>query len=101
MTTTRGLVLTLACLIGLPFTASAEELPPFQKMPITLSAAKTLPEDLQKGPNFQVDDAIINDGLINTYYLQTDYGKLKIVSDALYLERINELRAGPKNLNRL
>jgi len=93
MTTTRGLVLTLACLIGLPFTAPAEEFPPFQKMPITLSAAKTLPEDLQKGPNFQVDDAIINDGLINTYYLQTDYGKLKIVSDALYLERINELRA--------
>ena len=93
MTTARGLVLTLACLIGLPLTALSEEFSPFQEMPITLSAAQTLPEGLQKGPNFQVEDAIINDGLINTYYLQTDYGKLKIVSNALYLERINELRA--------
>ena len=73
--------------------AYALEEAPFQKVPITLSATKTMPVDLQKGSNFQVDDAIINDGLINTYCLQTDYGKLKIVSDDLYLERINELRA--------
>jgi hypothetical protein len=89
----RSLAMPLALLIVLTFNASAEETPPFQQLPITLSAAKTLPEDLQKGTNFQVDDAIINDGLINTYYLQTDYGKLKIVSDDLYLERISELRA--------
>jgi hypothetical protein len=89
----RSLAIPLALLIGLTFNVSAEETPPFQQLPITLSAAKTLSEDLQKGSNYQVDDAIINDGLINTYYLQTDYGKLKIVSDGLYLERINELRA--------
>jgi hypothetical protein len=85
--------MSVAFLIVLSFSASALEVTPFQKLPITLSAAKTLSEDLQKGSNYQVDDAIINDGLINTYYLQTDYGKLKIVSDGLYLERINELRA--------
>ncbi len=93
MTFARCLVLSFTCLTGLTFMASAEEFPPFQKLPITLSAAKTLPVDLQKGANFQVDDAVINDGLMNTYYLQTDYGKLKIVSDDLYFERINELRA--------
>ncbi len=93
MTVTRCSVMSVAFLIVLSFSASALEVPPFQKLPITLSATKTLPEDLQKGSNYQVDDAIINDGLINTYYLQTDYGKLKIVSDGLYLERINELRA--------
>jgi hypothetical protein len=93
MNVARYFLMFFAVLLGLTFSVSAEEAPPFQKMPITLSAAKTLPEDLQKGPNFQVDDAIINDGFINTYYLQTDYGKLKIVSDDLYLERINELRA--------
>ncbi len=93
MTVTRCSVMSVAFLIVLSFSASALEVPSFQKLPITLSATKTLPEDLQKGSNYQVDDAIINDGLINTYYLQTDYGKLKIVSDALYIERINELRA--------
>jgi hypothetical protein len=31
---------------------------------LTLSATKPLPVDLRKGPNSQVDDAIINDGLI-------------------------------------
>ncbi len=93
MSVTRCLVMFLAITIGATISLSAEEIPPFQKLPITLSAAKTLPADLQKGANFQVDDGITNDGLINTYYLQTDYGKLKIVSDGLYLERINELRA--------
>lgn len=76
MTITRSLVLTLACLIGFPFTVPAEELPPFQKLPITLSAAKTLPEDSQKGSNFQVYGIIVDNGLINTHYLETDYGKL-------------------------
>ncbi len=92
MAITRCLAIALA-LSWLAFSAVAEEPPSFQQLPITLSAVKTLPEDLLKGINFQVDDGIINDGLINTYYLQTDYGKLKIVSDELYLERINELRA--------
>jgi hypothetical protein len=32
MTITRGLVLTLACLIGLPFTAPAEEFPPLSRL---------------------------------------------------------------------
>jgi hypothetical protein len=84
MSATRCLVLFLGFSIGAAISSPAEGLPPFQKLPITLSAAKTLPEDLQKGDNFQVDDGIINDGLINTYYLQTDYGKLKILSDNLY-----------------
>jgi hypothetical protein len=93
MYSVRCLIILLVLSVGLDFAASAEGIPPFQNLPVTLSAAKTLPEDLRAGSNFQVDDTIINDGLINTYYLQTNYGKLKIVSDDLYLERINELRA--------
>lgn len=93
MSLIRCLVMLMMVSIGVNFSLFAEEITPFQKLPITLSAGKTLPEDLQKGPNFQVDDAIVNDGLINSYYLQTDYGTLKIVSDTLYLERIAELRA--------
>jgi len=93
MSLSRCLISFLVLSLGINCTASAEEMSSFQKLPVTLSATKTLPDDLQKGSNYKIDDAIINDGLINTYYLQTDYGKLKIVSDELYLERINELRA--------
>ena len=84
MTVARCSVMSVAFLVVLSFSASALEVPPFQKLPITLSATKTLPEDLQKGSNYQVDDAIINDGLINTYYLKGE-GTIDKVTIGLYL----------------
>lgn len=65
----------------------------FQKTPVTLRASEILPKNLLSGPNFKVKEAVKNDGLVNTYELETNYGPLRVESTALLLIRINELKA--------
>ena len=67
--------------------------PDLQTPPIALKASDELSNDLISGPNYKVELSIINDGLINTYRLSTDYGPLQVESTALLKERINELLA--------
>ena len=64
-----------------------------QKLPIMLKANEVLPQNLLTGTNYKVADAVINDGLINTYKIETKYGPLTVESTGLLLMRINELRA--------
>jgi len=61
--------------------------------PIFLNAAEVLPGDLLRGSNYTVEQKIINDGLINTYTLTTDYGPVTVESTGRLLMRINELKA--------
>lgn len=61
--------------------------------PITLSAASILPAELLKGKNYTIEDAVYNDGLINTYTLSTSYGPTTVESTGQLLMRIDELRA--------
>ena len=72
--------------------AYAEE-PAFQKTPIILSAAKVLPAGMLTGTNYKIRDAVVNDGLINMYDLDTKYGALKVESTCLLRKRVNELTA--------
>jgi hypothetical protein len=65
----------------------------FQKTPITLKASDVLPSNLLTGPNYKVKDIVRNDGLINIYELETNYGPLVMESTSLLLIRINELVA--------
>jgi len=64
-----------------------------QRTPIVLLASEVLPKSLLTGPNYRIKDMVINDGMINTYELDTNYGPLKVESTALLLKRINEIRA--------
>ena len=64
----------------------------FQSTPILLRASAVLPKDLLSGPNYRIKEAVINDGLINIYDLDTHYGLLKVESTPLLLKRINELK---------
>ena len=73
--------------------ADAQDLPEFQKVPITLKASEQVPKDVLTGPNYQIDANVINDGFINIYQLTTDYGPLKVESTSLLIERTNELKA--------
>jgi len=73
--------------------AQAADAMSFSKPPITLSAARILPENLLEGENFKVEDRVLSDGLINTYKLNTDYGPLRVESTAELLTRISELNA--------
>lgn len=65
----------------------------FQKVPVILRAAEVLPKDLLSGPNYTVRETVRNDGFVNIYELDTQYGPLKVESTVLLLKRINELRA--------
>jgi len=61
--------------------------------PVLLEATDELSAELRKGENFSVDAKIRNDGLINFYMLDTDYGRLSVEGTAELKERGSELNA--------
>lgn len=65
----------------------------FEKVPIMLRASEVVPKEFLSGPNFTVKENIRNDGFVNIYELNTQYGPLKVESTALLLKRVAELRA--------
>ncbi len=66
---------------------------PFQQTPIMLKTADLLPASLIKGDNYRIAETVQNDGVINTYQLDTDDGFIFVESTAELLVRINELKA--------
>lgn len=84
---------TLAFIICAILPAEAQDLPEFQKLPITLKASEQVPKNVLTGPNYQIEANVKNDGFINTYRLTTDYGPLKVEGTSLLMERTNELKA--------
>ncbi len=74
-------------------TAPAAELPPLQKLPLILPADQVLRQELLEGPNYRIEPEVKNDGFINVYRLQTDYGPFDVESTALLMERLQELAA--------
>jgi hypothetical protein len=59
----------------------------------SLQAEKILPAGQLEGPNYRIDPQVLNDGLVNTYRLETKYGILTVEGTPLLLERLGELRA--------
>jgi hypothetical protein len=60
---------------------------------ITLSASDLLPKELLSGANYKVQNAVINDGFMNIYTIDSKYGPLTAVSTATVYKRINEFNA--------
>ena len=65
----------------------------FQETPVILDAAELLPGDLLKGPDFQVDRRVENDGYVNVYTVTSKNGSMTVEGTAALRERINELNA--------
>ena len=65
----------------------------FQSVPIFLKASDVLPREILSGPNYVVRETVRNDGLVNTYDIETQYGLLTVESTDLLLKRIGELNA--------
>jgi len=59
--------------------------------PTMLKASELLPADLRKGNTYEVDEAVRNDGLINTYTLNSPYGRYEVKGDDQLRYRENEL----------
>ena len=83
--------LVFMCCAILP--VGAQDLPEVQKVPIVLKAVEVVPQNVMKGPNYQIEQKVINDGFVNTYRLTTDHGPLKVEGTSLLMERTNELKA--------
>lgn len=86
------IITIIIALFGL-LPADAKELPQFQKPPFILKASKMLPKDLLVGSNYRIRETVKNDGFVNTYNLDTDYGPLTVESTSLLMERVAELKA--------
>ncbi|MDR3556154.1 MAG: hypothetical protein P4L55_15480, partial [Syntrophobacteraceae bacterium] len=63
----------------------------FERAPAVLQTSDVLHGTLIHSPNYTVRPTVVNDGFINTYYLDTNYGALRVESTALLLKRIGEL----------
>jgi hypothetical protein len=86
-----GVLATLILLGSLIASPAASQ--PFEKTPIILLASEVLPKQMLIGPNYRIKDAVINDGIINSYELDTLYGPVRVESTALLIKRIQELNA--------
>ena len=75
---------------GLVSPSRAQE---FQNVPILLRVSDVLPREILSGPNYVVRETVRNDGLVNTYDIETQYGLLTVESTELLLKRIAELNA--------
>jgi hypothetical protein len=75
---------------GLVSPSRAQE---FQNVPIFLRASDVLPREILSGPNYVVRETVRNDGLVNTYDIETQGGLLTVESTDLLLKRIAELNA--------
>jgi hypothetical protein len=85
-----NMFLTGMMMVGETLAADAKE---FIQAPISLKAEDVLPANLLKGKNYFVEESVQNDGLINTYLLNTLYGPLKVESTTELVIRVGELNA--------
>ena len=64
---------------------------PGEATPTMLKASDLLPEEWLKGDHYEVDDVVRNDGLINTYTLDSPYGRFDVRGDDQLRYRENEV----------
>ena len=61
--------------------------------PPKLKASKILPPALLKGPVFHVDEEVVNDGYMNTYTIESQFGTFTANSDEELRIRVGEVNA--------
>jgi hypothetical protein len=77
--------------LGCAFTHATDE--PFEALPVTLSAAKVLPKSLLSGDGYTIEEQVSNDGVQNTYTLNTEFGELEVTGTEELLARLQEIKA--------
>ena len=83
------IVVCLSCLISLPHSHAGGgqvENPP------TLQASSLLPPPNTSGPNYSIDDTVVNDGFENRFVLKTNYGTFVVEGHESLKERVRELQ---------
>ncbi len=75
--------------LALPPVAAQQRYEP----PAVLSAARILPPELLSGPNHRVQERVTNDGIVNIYKVDSQFGTFNAVSTAMLRVRIQEINA--------
>jgi hypothetical protein len=83
---------SVAMLFHISSTCVASD-PPFQSLPVILSASDFLPQVLLTGDNYSVSDRVSNDGFTNMYTIASDYGEYTVEGTAQLRTRIHEIKA--------
>jgi len=73
-----------------PMAALGEQ---YDKVPTEFLASDLLPKELLSADGYKIDEAVINDGVQNTYTLETRYGSFTVIGDDAVRKRIREIRA--------
>ncbi len=77
----------LGCFVcGTAFADDFEEAAP-------LSAASILAEDIVQGEHYRVQEVVRNDGYLNYYTIESDYGEFEAIGTPMLRTRIGEIRA--------
>ncbi len=63
------------------------------EQPPRLAASKILPANLRQGQDFKVREQVANDGLLNTYVIDSTFGSFTVVTTARLRERVGEIVA--------
>jgi len=61
--------------------------------PTTLRASEVLPDDMQRGRRFEVQEQVKNDGFMNYYVVDSDFGKFEAYSTPALAKLIQEIAA--------
>jgi len=61
--------------------------------PTDFLASDLLPKEILSGEGYKVDNRVANDGIQNTYTLETRYGNYSVTGDDALRKRIREVRA--------
>jgi hypothetical protein len=89
----KSSAIIIALIVAFWSCSSAASDTKLQSLPIILKSKNVLEKDLLQGENYTINPTVMNDGLINTYHLTTDYGSFEMESTAGLMNRINELNA--------
>lgn len=87
----QGVRVALCCalLLGSPLPVTAQQ----YEAPATLKASQIVPQNLLSGPDYRIDEKVLNDGFLNHYKVNSKFGEFNAVSNATLRKRIWEVRA--------
>ena len=85
--------ITISILLTLLTLSIATASESYTQTPLKLKASEVLPAGVLKGLNYQVDEDVVNDGLINIYSITSDFGEFEAEGIAELRMRIAEIKA--------
>jgi len=94
-----GVLLALACSSAAPVRTlpalpeAATDPAAGYEAPTIQSASELLPPELLQGPDHEVADEVVSDGLRRHYWISSPWGELEAVGDAQVRRRVAEVRA--------